>query len=271
MHEMINQTDKLRGLSLFVGTGQCNANCAHCAGKIHRKYAPRQDGILDENLINKILRSSYAKGARSLSISSSGEPTLSPKSVTKALELIDSCRKEGMDYSQINLYTNGIRIGSDLRFCQRHLNHWKQMGLKAMYVTVHNVDEKKNAGLYGIDNYPPLKKVISSIHEFGFLMRANLVLSKRTVHTSKSFISTVSYLRQIGADCISAWPIRNALDQVDLKLAPLEKELDKMQNWIYANPDCRTRLLREKDRERYTTGEKLTLFPDGRLLNTWCS
>ncbi|MDP3027449.1 MAG: hypothetical protein Q8N63_07085, partial [Nanoarchaeota archaeon] len=87
---------EINSLSIFVGTGQCNANCAHCAGEIYRKSAPTEDGVIDEDLIHKTLRSCYEKGARYLSISSSGEPTLSPLSVTKALKLVNECKKEGI-------------------------------------------------------------------------------------------------------------------------------------------------------------------------------
>ncbi|MEK6809761.1 MAG: radical SAM protein, partial [Nanoarchaeota archaeon] len=102
---------KPNSLSLFVGTGRCNANCSHCAGMPLRRYAPKKDGTIDENLVYKTIKTCYEQGARHLSISSSGEPTLSPLSVTKALELIYRCRKEDIEFSPLNLYSNGIRIG----------------------------------------------------------------------------------------------------------------------------------------------------------------
>ena len=79
---------KLNSLSLFVGTGECNAHCNHCAGVALRKYAPLEDGVIDEDLIERTVRNCYEQGARYLSISSSGEPTLSPLSVTKTLGLL---------------------------------------------------------------------------------------------------------------------------------------------------------------------------------------
>lgn len=263
--------ETLKSLSIFVGTGQCNANCSHCAGKIHRKYAPAEDGIIDKDLIYKTLRECYEKGAMSLSISSSGEPTLSPQAVTKTLELVNECKQENIKFSPINLYSNGIRIGEDKNFCDRFLSYWKSQGLTTIYVTVHDIDEKRNAEIYGIASYPRLETVISRIHNADLLMRANLVLSRKTIDNAEKFIATTHHLRALGADLISAWPVRNMDDEQDAESAPSKEELDKIEDWITGNPDCQVKLLREKSRILYQTSQKLTLFPDGTLSNTWCN
>ncbi len=271
MHE-IKMNNSIDSLSIFVGTGQCNANCSHCAGKIHRKYAPTEDDVINENLIHKTLKDCYEKGARYLSISSSGEPTLSPLSVSKAFKLVHECRKESIEYSPINLYSNGIRIGEDKDFCDTYLPLWKNYGLTTVYVTIHDTDKDKNAKIYGIKNYPRLEIILSRIHGADLLMRANLVLSKRTIDTFEKFVSTIKYLNKIGADFISAWPIRGMDDKLDLTLSPKEGELDKMENWVEENNfKGKIRLLMEKNRVLYESKKKLTLFPDGTLSNTWCN
>lgn len=264
---------KLKSLSLFIGTGQCNASCAHCAGVPLRKYAPKKDGIIDKDLIYKTIKTCYKQGARYLSISSSGEPTLSPLSVTKTLGLLYEYRKEGIEFSPINLYSNGIRIGEDKNFCDKYLSYWKSLGLTTIYVTVHDIDEKENARIYRIKKYPPLNLVLSKIHNAGLLMRANLVLSQKTISSFDKFVSTIEHLKRMGVDYISAWPIRNQEDKVDKKLSPLEEELDKMENWVEENQgsEIRIRLLREKSKIAYQKGQKLTLFPDGSLRSNWCN
>lgn len=260
---------EVNSLSIFVGSPECNAHCAHCAGITHRKYAPKEDGIISEDLISKTIKDCYEKGARYLSISSSGEPTLSPVSVTKVLELVYGYKKEGIEYSPVNLYSNGIRIGKDKEFCDAYLGLWRNYGLTAIYVTVHDIDEKKNAKIYGIENYPDLRLILSRIHNADLLMRANLVLSKRAICTLEKFVSTVDYLKEIGVDFISAWPIRGKDDKLDQNLSPLEEELNKME--IYAENNKNIRLLQENSRIAYKTGKKLTLFPDGTLSSTWCN
>lgn len=260
----------LKSLSLFVGTDYCNANCNHCAGVPIRGNAPKEDGIIDENLIYKTIKECYALGARSMSISSAGEPTLSPISVTKTLGLI---KKSDLEFKPINLYSNGIRIGNDKDFCDEFLPSWKSLDLATFYITVHDVDEKENARIYGIKKYPSLDLILSRIHDANLLMRANLVLSKNNIGTFEKFVSTVDSLKEIGVDYISAWPIRNLKDEVDKKLSPLEVELDKMENWARENQGQKFKinLLMGRDRKVYETGQKLTLFPNGILSNAWCN
>jgi molybdenum cofactor biosynthesis enzyme MoaA len=263
----------LDSLSLFIGTGKCNANCAHCAGRVHRKYAPTEDGIINEDLIRQTLEDCHDQGARYLSISSSGEPTLSPKSITKVLRMTNDLKQNDINYSPINLYSNGIRIGEDQQFCDDHLQAWKDLGLTTIYITVHDIDERKNAKIYGVKNYPPLEKIISRIHKPSLLTRANLVLSKRTIHTPEKFAQTISHLQKIGVDSISAWPIRGQDDQLDPNLAPTTEELDQMEDWIEKRGQEKGKiiLLRENSRIKYKSRQKLTLFPDGTLSNTWCN
>lgn len=263
----------LASLGIFVGTGDCNANCVHCAGKPLRKCAPKQDGIIDSDLIYRTLKNCYEQGARSLSISSSGEPTLSPISVTKTLELINEMKKENVEYNWINLYSNGIRIGEDREFSDKYLPLWHNLGLKTVYITVHNLDEGKNAEVYGIKRYPSLREVVSRIHRAELLTRANIVLTKNNAKTFESYVSMIQGLRAIGFNHISAWPIRNSEDKPDLKLAPLEEEITKMVDWAkeHETSDCRLRVLGESSRISYQTGQKLTLFPDGSLSSSWCN
>ena len=262
----------MESLSLFVGSGKCNANCGHCAGVPLREYAPKKDGILDEDLIYKTIRECYDKGARYLSISSSGEPTLSPISITRTLEMVHGLKDEGIKFNPINLYSNGIKIGGDKEFSDKYLGVWKDYGLTTIYVTVHDVDEKKNAKIYGVGEYPKLENIVSRIHNAYLLIRGNIVLSKNTVGDFGDFVSTVNYLGDLGFDKISAWPIRDIQDKVDVNLSPSESELDKMQEWIKKNnKENYVRLLREDRKVAYTENRKLTLFPNGILSNTWCN
>lgn len=235
--------------------------------------APREDGVIDEELIKMILRRCYFKGARSLSISSSGEPTLSPKSVTKTLEIADALRKEGREYTSIHLYSNGIHIGESEEFASRHLPLWKNLGLQALYITVHDADPVKNAKVYGVKKYPYLETIVRRAHCAGIAVRANVVLSKFAICTVESFSDLVVALRKIGFDAVSAWPIRNPTDdQVDLPIAPDREELEKMAVWAAANSEAcmPVRVLLEEDHLPYKNGWKLTLFPDGTLSNGWC-
>jgi len=259
----------LKSVSFFVGTGECNGRCKHCAGVQLRRYAPKTDGEIDSDLIYSTLVDCYERGARSLSISSSGEPTLSPLSVTKGLEIVKRCSDEDMHYSPVNLYSNGIRIGEEVDFASEYLPLWKTLGLSKIYVTVHNVDEVKNAQAYGIDSYPLLSLIAERVHGAGLELRGNIVLSKDTIGTYEKFVSNVSRMLEVGFDSVSTWPIRTIDDVVDTESSPCEDELLKMREW--ASRNNKVRLLLEDSKIVYDDGEKLTLFPNGVLSNSWCN
>jgi molybdenum cofactor biosynthesis enzyme MoaA len=257
----------MKSLGIMVGTGSCNANCRHCAGIPHRKDAPQKDGEVDETLVLKTLRQAHGEGAERLSLSGSGEPVLSPVSVTKVLEISYSLRKEGVKFDPISLYSNGIRIGEDPEFCSQYLPLWNALGLSWVYVTVHSVDPSRNAKGFGVSGYPSLKTILKRIKQSGMRMRANLVLSKEGVGTFAEFKEAVGVLVGLGVDSISAWPIRDKEDEVDRELAPSDCERDRMDNW------AKWRMLPVKvlgGREAYKNGDKMTLFPNGTLSSNWC-
>lgn len=271
MHEMTSCLP-VRSLGIFIGTGACDAHCAHCAGIPHRKYAPRQDGIIDDDLVRRTLEDCYARGARSLSITSSGEPTLSPRSVTRALSLVDDLKAKGAVYSSIHVYTNGIRIGTDEDFCKEYLPCWKTMGLDTLYITVHDIDERKNAMVYGVASYPSIRTVFSRAHDAGLAVRANMMLGKNTVHTLDGFVSSVEYLQSIGADRIAAWPVRGLDDRPDAALGPSLEEFERIGAWVREQGIAyKVSLSGEESRSLYASGQKLTLFPDGTLSSEWCN
>lgn len=264
--------ETLESLSLFVGTGECNGRCNHCAGKVHRKYAPKEDGVVNENLFYETLNSSYEQGARHLSLSSSGEPTLSPESVTKTLKLVHDLREEKIEYSPITLYSNGIRIGEDKEFCDTYLRLWKTYGLTTIYLTVHDIDERENARIYNIEKYPNLETVIRRIQNADLNVRANIILSKDIMNSYEKFTTTVNYLNNLGVTSISAWPIRNMQDELDAESAIPESELGKIREWVKEQTlDIKIKLMDETSRTLYLSGKKLTLFPDGKLSGTWCT
>lgn len=272
MYEIIDMAEKVSSVALLVGTGACNARCKHCAGIMHRAGAPRKDGVVDQKLVTTVLKKCYINGARSLSISSSGEPTVSPQSVTKILEIADTIRGEGVDYPSVHLYSNGIRIGESEAFAQRYLPLWRNLGLKELYITVHDVDLTKNAKIYGVKKYPNLATIVDRIHTASLTVRANVMLAKTAVGTLEAFVATVAVLQAMGFNAVSAWPVRGDNDQIDRSKAPEEAELEKMATWAAAHTtsDAPIRLLLEKEHTAYKTGQKLTLFPDGTVSNRWC-
>ena len=257
-------------LALFVGTGKCNAKCLHCAGKYHRDSAPTEDGFIDESLVYDTVRKCHADGARYLTLSGSGEPTLSPLAVTRTLQLVDRCRAEGMRFNTVSLYTNGIRIGEEEQF-GRYLRMWRMLGLGTMYVTVHSPDRHLNAKTYGVASYPPLSLVFSRIHDAGLLVRANVVLHRERMGTLLDFTRMVQYLEDTGADMVAAWPERwGEKDTVNPCTCPLSEQMKMIEDWA-ASGASRLYVRVPTDHSAYEHKEKMTLFPNGQLSNSWCS
>ncbi|MFC1755157.1 radical SAM protein [Thermoproteota archaeon] len=259
MYEM-----RLQNIASFVGTGKCNAKCAHCAGSIHRENMPKEDKVVDEDLFYNTLKYSYERGARSLSLTSGGEPTLAPNSVTTTLEIA-----QNFDFRKIKLYTNGISIGRSAKFSETYLPLWQSKGLTDIYWTVHSLSEEKNAQIFGIRSYPSLELTIRRIHEAHLKVRANIVLSRGNISDLERFKEIVTGLKGYDVDNIAAWPVRDEKDEYDIDNAPPMSEIQKMRGW--ATNDQTIEVQTEEHHELYKNKKKLGLFPDGKLSSAWCN
>jgi molybdenum cofactor biosynthesis enzyme MoaA len=224
------------------------------------------DGADDFENIEKVLRDSYAAGARSLSLSGSGEPTLSPLSVERTLEIVAKLRLEDKQFTQVNLYTNGLKFGVvDNWWVIDRLKHWKKLGLTHIYLTLHSLYERRNAEAYGLINYPMIQDVLQPIFKADLKVRANIVLTKRNVH---GFEELVNGLHIYGVYLCSAWPVRSIKqDIVDEKLAPTPEQMKKVAAFCKEN----NVVLHSGENTEYAEGDKLTLFPNGLLSSSWCS
>ena len=165
--------ENVRSLGIFVGTSKCNANCSHCAGIIHRQYAEKIDGTPNLKRIREVLDYCVEKNLKSISISGSGEPILSTKSVTKVLQLIQTYNKR----FKINLYTNGISLSKN----RLNLQKWKNLGLTHIYLSAHSSNDEINSKFLNIDKIINLKNNIEVIHSIGLSSRINFRLSKENI------------------------------------------------------------------------------------------
>lgn len=104
------------------------------------------------------------------------------------------------------------------------------------------------------------------------LLRGNLLLSNKTIKNLDRFIESVNYLINTGFDNITCWQIRDNNDQLDKNLALDKNVLNKICSYFEESLfKERVKIYNEKDRSLYEKGHKLTLFPDGRLTNSWCN
>src|SRR5208282_4834268 len=139
--------EKIYSVSALIGDETCNANCSFCAGKSLRSQANADSPLYWRNL-EAAIKLSARYGGWSLSLTGSGEPTCSPWSITKALEVYHyKCAQQGAYFPNVNLFTNGILFG-DRKFCETWLPKWKMLGLTNVAISIHAASEREQAKVY---------------------------------------------------------------------------------------------------------------------------
>lgn len=198
--------EKIYSVSALVGSNKCNANCTFCAAKDLRKDATTNDEMPITYKSALYLSARY--GGWSLSLTSSGEPTCSPNAVTNALKDYKECADQEAFFPNVNLFTNGILLADD-DFCNTYLPIWKELGLTAIAVSIHDITEEGQAKAYGLKTYPSLKKIFENIRKYGLQCRATLLLRKGVVDNFNSYEEAIETLRHIGIQQITSWCIAN--------------------------------------------------------------
>jgi sulfatase maturation enzyme AslB (radical SAM superfamily) len=198
--------EKIYSVSALVGDNTCNANCSFCAARDLRKDATKHNQM--PYTFKSALKLSARYGGWSLSLTSSGEPTCSPEAVTNALKDYQECAIQGAYYPNVNLFTNGILLAND-SFCGEWLPYWKSLGLTAIAVSIHNIDEIGQAEAYGLLKYPSFKKIFDNIHKYDLQCRATLLLRKGAIDNNIKYEKAINCLISNGVHNISSWCIGN--------------------------------------------------------------
>lgn len=223
--------EKIYSVSALVGNGSCNANCGFCAGRYLRPEAG-ENKLYYKNL-EAAIKLSARYGGWSLSLTSSGEPTCDPDALTKALEIYQKCAQEGAYFPNVNLFTNGILFG-DANFCNKYLDSWRKLGLNNIAISIHAVDEKEQAAVYGLKSYPDLEKIVGNIEKHGLGVRGTLLLRKNGVDNSKKYEAAVKTLIEKGIDNITSWPVGNP-DNTRNDYTPSRLGLFGIKRWLHRN------------------------------------
>lgn len=271
MHEITDKTNqKLDGISILVGTSSCNANCSFCAGRQHRDKAPKRDGIIDEARLNNVLNYCHDMNCHYITLTGSGEPTLSPKSVSAVLNIIKAFKERGILFNPVNLYTNGIRIGRDEQFCKKYLKLWKLLGLTSIYVSAYSSNKELNAKAFGIKEYPEFETIFRRIKDFGFKLRISVILRKGYTDGKDSLRMLCNMFYGFGADNISVWPLKNEDDSLS-DSAPDRKHLLEIRDLIGQYPPGALRVLLGNIEKKQMLGKKIALFQNGEISDIWCA
>jgi len=275
--------EKIYSVSALVGNGSCNANCAFCAGKYLRPEA-KENKLYYKNL-EAAIKLSARYGGWSLSLTSSGEPTCDPNALTKALEVYHVCRQQGAYFPNVNLFTNGILFG-DENFCNKYLDTWRELGLNNIAISIHAVDEKEQASVYGLKSYPALETIVSNIQQHGLGVRATLLLRKGGVDNYKKYEKAIKTLIDQGINNITSWSVGNP-DGTRNEYTPSWFNLFGIRMWLHLNArkchghvwgggvyDYNGNILRYTDyvtkhnpRKDYV--RQLVVFQDGTVAYSW--
>jgi len=250
----------VNSMGILVGSSACNAKCQLCAGIPHRKDAPRKDWVVEEPRVEEAIRECCERGARYISLSGSGEPTMSPGAVTKVLGII---KRVAPPLEKVCLYTNGIRFGADKGFEALWLPAWKGMGLTDIQLSVHDFDLAKNAKGFGISYYPDFDAIFGPLRKYGYRIRANIMLQKGYIDSAERFRTALRHFRG-RVDKIVAWPVRRVGREGISPKAPSAQMMGEIKEVASGFEDVDVYWPEER------SAGKLTLFPDGSLRDTWC-
>jgi len=275
--------EKIYSVSALVGNGACNAKCDFCSGAYLRPEA-KENKLYDKNL-EVAIKLSARYGGWSLSLTSSGEPTCNPEALTKALEIYQKCAQQGAYFPNVNLFTNGILFGNE-DFCDVYLDTWRELGLNNIAVSIHDVDEKEQARVYNIDDYPNLETIVSNVEKHGLGVRGTLLLRNGGVDNYKKYEKSVKTLIEKGIDNITSWPVGNP-DGTRTEYTPSRLGLFGIRTWLHMNAkichghvwgggvfDYKGNILRYTDyvtkhNPRKNFVRQLVVFQDGTVAYSW--
>ena len=231
--------EKIYSVSALVGSGKCNGNCTFCSGKYLRDQAdacvgdPVKYALYLKNF-EAAIKLSAGYGGWSLSLTSSGEPTCSPKHLTEALEVYKKCADQGRSFPNVNLFTNGLLLASP-GFCREWLPRWKELGLNNVAVSIHSVDPVRQMKAYGCTGEYPFVKIRENIERHGLGVRCTLILHKGEADGPTSYkhaINTLIY--HYGYRNITSWPAGNP-DSSRNEHTPSRLGLWGIRAWLFRN------------------------------------
>lgn len=226
--------EKIYSVSVLTGNGACNANCSFCAGKYLREQA-KENPAFFRNL-RAALKLSSKYGGWSLSITGSGEPTCDTNSVWRVLDTYNSLSNKGINFPNVNLFTNGILLADD-KFCSINLPVWSSLGLNNIAVSIHSTDEKKQAEAYGLLNYPSFDKMFSNIRKYNLGVRATLLLRKGEVDNAIAYKKAIHDLLDLKVNNITSWTVGNP-DGSRNEFTPSRLGMLSIKAWLMKNAKC---------------------------------
>jgi len=222
--------DKIYSVSAVLGGPRCNASCKHCAGRVLRNDAKKipEHHCAPRNIV-AASRLALNYGAWTLSLTSSGEPTLYPDAITDTLRTL---RDNGVQWPFINLFSNCIELCRDPDRMLKLLYRWKDLGLTSVVLSIHSTDLEENAKVYGNPTgYLPTPEILELIRSTGLCAKVVLLLGKDHIGSLKEYKKSLDTLKEWGVGQITSWEIR-ANDGTRIEQTPSRWEMLKIRLWL---------------------------------------
>ncbi|MDD5251141.1 MAG: hypothetical protein PHT12_00735 [Patescibacteria group bacterium] len=227
--------DKIYSISVVVGSGECNAKCRHCGGRFLRPGAlSGVQGTIKGLESAIILCKQY--GGWAISLTSSGEPLMSPDAVTETLREIDRLKRMGYGMAFVNLFTNGFLL-TDQRIREHYLPLWKSLGLTAVAISIHDVDYARNRECYNVADevaIPTLAEMVGAVKDAGLVPRITLLLHRGYCDNPVDYQRNLDALRDLGVYMVTSWAMCKPNGEWN-QYSPSRWNLFRIRFFLWAN------------------------------------
>lgn len=173
---------EVESLRLTIGGYECNASCPYCITKV---MGFKKEHEMNWQRFN--VACNYAKlgGAKSVIISSQGEPSIYHRQVSEVLEKL-----KPYNFPIIQLQTNGYLLSRENY--NNHLKDWINNGLTSILLSVVSHDSEFNSKTMNLPFYD-IKEAAKKLHGFGYSVRLSCIMFKGGIDSPESLDELVNF------------------------------------------------------------------------------
>jgi len=280
---------KIQTLSILVGSKACNARCPFCVSKMtHSGNMDNKPPKINWRNLHVAIKLAKASGVTTVMLTGKGEPTL-------WIDTIDAYLKKLEDqFPLMEIQTNGIALHD---VTDETLQRWYRRGITTIAISVSHWEDEKNKEIYlpHKDKYPPLENLIKRLHDIGFSVRLNCVMTKNLIgalgdvlkfvefaklnDVEQVTLTPVNYPRSAAKNMHSFWVNQHRLTQENI--TEIVNYFDECGTVLmrlahgalvydyYGQNVCLSNCLKVEEIDDKTVMRNLIFFPDGHLRYDW--
>lgn len=187
----------VESLRLTIGGYNCNAKCPFCITKV--VGVKNKEPEMNWQRFNVACNYSKLGGAKSVIISSLGEPTLYPKQINEILTKL-----KNYNFPLVELQTNGYLISKENY--DAHLNQWIDNGLTTILISIVSPNSETNSEIMKLPYYN-LEDNIKKIHDFGYSLRLSCVMFKGGIDSKESLENLILFAKNHKVEQLTVRPV----------------------------------------------------------------